>query len=94
MRQRAGRTSQVQREARPSSAMLQELIHRQPDVFRDLTKKQRGNVTTGVKRHRCAPAIGMAVLAVRTTSANLRETKALKNRCHLAPFQDGWPGHS
>ena len=84
----------MQREARPSSAMRQELIDRQPDVLRDLTKKQRGNVTTGVKRHRCAPAIGMAVLAVRTAPANLHETKTLKNARHHARFQDGWPGHA
>ena len=74
--------------------MLQELIRRHPDVLRDLTKKQRGNVTTGVKRHCCAPAIEMPVLAVRTAPANLHETKTLKNARHHARFQDGRLGHA
>jgi hypothetical protein len=90
----AERPGQVQWHVGPSSTILHELIDHQSDVLRDLTKKQRGNVTTGVKRHRCAPAIGMPVLAVRTAPANLHETKTLKNARHHARFQDGRLGHA
>jgi len=44
--------------------VLEKLIKREPDVFGDLTEQDWGDVSTLMKRNRCAMAPGIAELFV------------------------------
>lgn len=55
--------------------MLEEIIKREPDVFGDLTEQDRGNVSTLMKRNRCASTRGIAELFVRSALADFGETE-------------------
>ena len=61
--------------------MLEQLIKREADVFGDLTEQDWGNVSTLVKRHRCAATGGIAELFMGTALPDFREAESNKN-CH------------
>ncbi|MFZ3037399.1 MAG: hypothetical protein WA112_09040 [Rugosibacter sp.] len=59
--------------------MLEQLIKREADVFGDLTKQDWGDVSTLMKRHRCAATGGITELFVRTALADFGEAESDKN---------------
>jgi hypothetical protein len=66
----------------------QKLVYREANIFSDLAKQDWGNVSTRMERNRCASAIGMAELFVRTPLPNLLKADALKNSHDFFWFQD------
>lgn len=73
--------------------MFEELIKREADVFGDLTEQDRGNVSTLVKRHRCAATGGIAELFMRAALADFGEAKFGEDGYYFAGFENGNVAH-
>lgn len=74
-------------------SMLEELIKREADVFGDLTEQDWGNVSTLMKRHRCAATGGIAELLMRAALADFGEAKFGEDGDYFAGFEDGNIAH-
>jgi hypothetical protein len=75
------------------SLPLEQLLDSQPDIASNLAQQSRGDVSTRVKRDRCASPVGMSVLPVRSTLPNLLKTQAQQERRHFTRFQNGQRAH-
>jgi hypothetical protein len=70
-------------------AMLKELIECKPDVLHYLAEQDGRDIAALMERHRCASAICVSKLFVRTPLTDFRETEGNKNGDDLARFENG-----
>ena len=57
--------------------MFKKLFKCESDVFCDLAQQKRRDVPTRVKGYRCAPAVRMTILSMRTSPPHLGKAKSL-----------------
>jgi len=69
--------------------VLEQLIKREPDVFGDLTKQDGGDVSTLMKRNRCATARSIAELFVGPALTDFDETEFDEDGDDFLGFEDG-----
>jgi hypothetical protein len=75
------------------SPVQQHFFDREADVLRDLTKKNRGDVSAGVEGHGRAPPVSVPVLLVRPALPRFGEAEFFQDSDDLARLQDGVPSH-
>lgn len=74
-------------------SVCDEILNRHSDVFGDLAKQWRRNISATVIWNRRLTPIGMAKLAVRSSLAYLGKTEMGQYPHHFTRFEDGNPGH-
>ena len=67
-----------------SGLLADEVANAQPDVTRDCAQECGRDVAAWMKRHGSHPSVGVAVLLVRPSLANLYEPESLQQGHHLA----------
>jgi len=74
--------------------MLQELVDRETDILRDLTKQDRRDVASGVDRDGGRAAVGVSELLVRAALAHFDEAEPREDRDDLARLKNRDARHS
>ena len=73
--------------------MSQHLFYCYSDVFGNLTKQHRRDVSRAMKGNSGATTIRMAILFVRTSLTNFGESQSVEDRYNLAWFENGRLAH-
>jgi hypothetical protein len=68
--------------------LVDEFVDGKPNVSRDLSQKNRRDVSACMERDRRSATIQVSILPVRTPLANLDEPESFQESRHLAWLQD------